>query len=364
MASSSSSQWNVTLTRAAQPVNVYISGVAAPLSAAQPDADSMEMQQFEGKPWKISASERQIAVKQYTHSRKLPLPTTLDCCIEGSYFTCQYIGHGQSKVAYLMQTIESHEYSGKVLKLGASDDIEPEVIRELQFSELYPQLYAWSWCVEYNAVGHPVFEWKGWVVDYALPLDQFLNQPNLPKEASSFCIVGAVRCMLHAAEHTHYMSDNAFFNFGIVRDQVVILDVGSRPIHSDTMSKSHFHAKVMKKFWSKAKLLVSVSDVTSCENAWRQSESMTSARKAFNELWDCIDRSDVVAHCSAVQSAQMAHWLRYARDEKHHFNPMCPHAAFLLDSVSEESLDWLQCHFLWGQSLHVQSVHGWHHCIQ
>ena len=148
-------------------------------------------------------------------------------------------------------------------------------------------------------------------------------------------------------------NDNAFFNFGIVRDQVVILDVGSRPIHSDTMSKSHFHAKVMKKFWSKAKLLVSVSDMTPCENAWRQSESMTSARKAFNELWDCIDRSDVVAHCSAVQSAQMAHWLRYARDEKHichdfvanHSNPMCPHAASLLDSVSEESLDWLRYHF-------------------
>ena len=123
-------------------VNHYIPVVVAPFSAAQPDAASMEVQQFERQPWTISASERQIAVKQYTHSRKLPLPTTLDCCIEGSYFTCQYIGHGKSKVAYVMHTLESHEYSGKVLKLSASDDIEPEVIKELQSSELYPQLYA------------------------------------------------------------------------------------------------------------------------------------------------------------------------------------------------------------------------------
>ena len=89
--------------------------------------------------------------------------------------------------------------------------------------------------------------------------------------------------------------------------------------------------------------------------------------KAFDELWDRIDRSDVVEHCSAVQPAQMAHRLCYVRDEKHichdfvakHPNPMCPHAASLLDSVSEESLDWLQYNFLWGNvSKYSLSVDG------
>ena len=377
MASSVSSECNVSRASAAQPgsnsnygalnsipvwdlctSNRYIPVVVDLVSAAQPVAASMELEQFERQPWTISTSERQFAVKQYTHSRKLPLPTTLDCCIEGSYFTCQYIGHGKSKVAYVMHTLEIHEYSGKVLKLAASDDIEPEVIMELQSTGLYPQLYAWSCCVEYNAVGQPISEWKAWVVDYALPLDQFLNRPNLPAEASSVCIVGAVRCMLHAAQHSHYMSDNAWFNFGIVRGEVVILDVGSRPIHSVTMSKSAFNATVMKKIWPKARLLVSASDMTPCQNAWRQSLCMTSAMEAFDKLWDRIDRSDVVAHCSAVQSAQMAHGLCYdvVANAPH---PMCPHAASLLDSVSEESLDWLQDNFLWGSvSKYSLSVDG------
>ena len=79
-----------------------------------------------------------------------------------------------------------------------------------------------------DSVGQPVSQWNAWVVDLAIPLGQYLKQAWLPEGAERKCIVGAMRCMLHAASHGHTLSDNALFNFGKLVDDIVIVDANGR----------------------------------------------------------------------------------------------------------------------------------------
>ena len=193
--------------------------------------------------WVIRPSYHQVPVEQYTHLRSLSLPMSLDTTIDGVSCKAQYLGHGKSKVAYLLATDMPHKFTGKVLKLCKVPDQVPQLFKELSESRLYPLIHSSNSCIECDSVGQPVGQWNAWVSDYATPLDQFLKQPGLPKGAKHLCVVGAVRCMLRAASYGHYLSDNAMFNFGKQQDdkelfKVVIIDAGSRPKIPNGMSKS------------------------------------------------------------------------------------------------------------------------------
>ena len=56
--------------------------------------------------------------------------------------------------------------------------------------------------------------------------------------------------MLHAAKHGHTMSDIAMFNFGVLRNEIVIIDAGARHLTSE-MSKGEFNQTTMRKLWGK-----------------------------------------------------------------------------------------------------------------
>ena len=184
-------------------VCVYVLAMAAAsqtTSAAQPAHTS--------PPWQIRPSMHQVAVQQFTHQRSLPLAATLDVNLNGGAFKAQYLGHGKSKIAYLLNAgkdFRRHELSGKVLKLTPEVDPEPGIFQELASTGLYTRIHAVSsQVVEYNSVGQPVGQWNAWVTDLAIPLDQYLRQTQLPQGATSRCMIGAIRCMLHANSHGAY----------------------------------------------------------------------------------------------------------------------------------------------------------------
>ena len=90
--------------------------------------------------------------------------------------------------------------------------------------------------------------WHAWTVEQAKPLDQILKENQT---ASNVCIPGAVRAMLVAWSRNHILSDNALFNFGMVNDNVVIIDAGSVSGQPE-QSRGRFNKKVMTPFWRKA----------------------------------------------------------------------------------------------------------------
>ena len=108
---------------------------------------------------------------------------------------------------------------GKVLKLREEHGQEPHLFRELQTTGVYPKVHASAEC----RFGDQT--WHAWVVGLAKPLDQILKENDA---ASNVCIPGAVRAMLLAHLNNHILSDNALFNFGMVDDNVVIINAGSR----------------------------------------------------------------------------------------------------------------------------------------
>ena len=307
------------------------------------DQDEPESEPFPPHPqqgWQIRPSTRQVPVNQFTHTRDLPLPATLDAAIDGVSCKAQYLGHGQSKVAYLLH---GDQFSGKVLKLCKEPDQEPWLFAELSSTGLYPQvLGAVLDCHEYNSVGQLVGQWNAWVSEYATPLDQYLKQPHLPAGAIKTSVVGAVRCMLHGARHGHIMSDNSLFNFGRLPSdsEIKIIDAGSRQLSLDPWAKSDFNKTCMQKFWAKLQLYVPIPEFASFREAWQKAHDMDTARNAFDELWNECRRAE-----------QPAVPLRGCISE--HFNverpAFTPNVATLSEWISTETLDWLVQNFLWGE---------------
>ena len=131
-------------------------------------------------------------------------------------------------------------------------DQEPEVFQALQASAVYPKAHALCQCQVVNSAGQPVKTWHAWVSEYAKPLDQILKENPA---TTNICIPGAIHAMVTAHSWEHTLSDNSLFNFGMVHDNVVIIDAGSRP-KSPRMSKGEFNKKVMRPFWIKAQTVI------------------------------------------------------------------------------------------------------------
>ena len=81
-------------------------------------------------------------------------------------------------------------------------------------------------------------------------------------------IVGAVRAMIRAHSVGHILSDNGFYNFGWLRGNVVIIDVGSRN-NDALMLKGEFNKQVISNVWSNLKLLAHPTTLEKHKQQWR-----------------------------------------------------------------------------------------------
>ena len=203
----------------------------------------------------MRAAKVQNAVQQLTHTRRLPLPTTLDVYVCGCHYRALYRGHGLDKVAYLLEGVDpkdGHPLAGKVLKVCKEPDLEPNLFALHEDSGVYPRIWAEGFVSEFDSVAQPVRQWIGWITDLAVPLDQALREPGLSREAAGRCVVGAVRSMLRAATHGHSMDDPSPCNFGMLGGDVVIIDAGRRPLHETEIPKGQFNKGSVRKFFARA----------------------------------------------------------------------------------------------------------------
>ena len=220
--------------------------------------------------------------------------------------------------------------------------------------------------MEFDSVGQSVRRWNAWVVEQAMPLDQFLGNPSTSDEVANGCAIGTIRSMLHAAKHGHTMSDNAMFDFGLLGNEIVIIDAGARHLTPE-MSKRDFNVTTMRKLWGKLRIHGNVTDLAVYQAAWQKAGDMVRARATFDALWAASHGLVVDNTGSAEQPAPQA------------VATCVPHVATLLDDISDESLNWLLTEFLWGtvsqyalvnepqyfgQALTIRTVryHEDHHC--
>ena len=282
--------------------------------------------------WSLCPSHKQIDVppEKRTHTRPLPLPTTIVVIIDGVQCRGQYAGHGQSKVVYLLDSCGSHKWCGKIFKVCRDDDQEPYLFKQMGESAVYPHIYAISTCMEYNSVEQPVLRWYAWVCEYAKPLDKCIGQDGVTDDVIRRCIAGTIRVMLRAATQGHPLSDNGLYNFGMIQSNVVIIDAGSR-IKCD-MTKGDFNKTCMRKFWPKLNAFVQQSHFTSFQRTWQSHDTIYDASEAFEALWNDLSNESSSAERSAHAFKECKTY---------------PHVFAVLNDIEATTLDWLVRTFLW-----------------
>ena len=202
------------------------------------------------RKWTFRPSPRPNNVTnfEHTHSRAMPLPYEIDLMLCGEAHACVYLGHGQSKVVYRIRN------TSLVLKLTKKYDQEPEVCQQLSHecrdagfaTKICPTIYVVGACEQETLEGEYQDEWFGWIAEYAIPLDKYIQGPNVDRLA---CIKRALYTQIVAAQNGLLLSDNNLFNLGALDDTVVIIDTGSRAKKPESISKGIMTQKAIHKWW-------------------------------------------------------------------------------------------------------------------
>ena len=211
-------------------------------------------------------------------------------------------------------------------------DQEPSIFQELHASGVYSVVRATGQCQVEDPEGPRLKTWHAWVVDRAKPLDQILKENH---HASNVCITGAIRAMLTACSMRHILSDNALFNFGMVKGNVVIIDAGSRS-NAPEISKGEFNTLVMRRFWTKTQTVVHPDTLKVYKQMWQMAgKRMVTALEIFETEWQEVlnnERSFSVLNSLEGRTPAAS---------------ACPHVASVMDSLDTETLDWITQACLW-----------------
>jgi hypothetical protein len=290
----------------------------------------------------------------------MPLPVSVRVEIGDHVFSGQYAGHGQSKVAFLLEGDDDNAFSHKILKLCAEQDDEPHIFERLAPTGLVPRTCSINQCQQCSSAGQPARLWHAWITERAVPLDQFVKRPRaLPRN----CILGAIRCMLAAACSGLWLSDNALFNFGVLHDKVVIIDAGSRGFQEQQSTKSQFNNRSMRSFFFKAAMHLDFADLADWKQTWHCAQELNEALRDFERLWssNCVLQTlpDADASGSAARPASdevIGSAAQPASDEviRSAAQPALdevitcvPHVAAILVHMTEDLMDWITRNFLW-----------------
>ena len=143
--------------------------------------------------------------------------------------------------------------------------------------------------------------------------------------------------MLVVHSNNHLISDNGFYNFGMVDGKVVIIDAGSR-FGQPQLSIDSFSKKVMTPFWIKAQTVIHPATLKFYRQEWRVAgDDMVTALQTYETRWQEL-RSDS-RYFSVLNSLE----------ERNSTTAECPHVASVIDSLDTDTLDWLTQTYLWGE---------------
>ena len=195
----------------------------------------------------------------------------------------EYLNHGQSKTVFDLNC-PGARFHGKVLKVAKATDMEPSVFMKAAQVGLTTSIL-------YNCDGVDADSGRRfhcWITDRTIPLDEFCRDDDAIK---SRCSLAAFCCIVRAAKHGLYLSDNWFFNFGVdVSDNakdhpVLIIDAGGWGINQEEpWTKGEIKKKVIYKFWKAcAKESIDCSELRDMwKNAWTINDICEMATEAWN----------------------------------------------------------------------------------
>ena len=225
--------------------------------------------------WTIKPSHHQPPSTEFelTNTRPMRLPFAIDLVIGGKIHACLYIGHGQSKVVYRVTD------EATVLKLTATKNHEPHVCQQLSFYcsaakpalKICPTIYTIGRCQEQDQGGRSIGEWFAWLAEYATPLDKYMQRRSVDRKA---CLKIALYKQVIAAQHGLLLSDNNLFNFGVVDNTVVIIDIGSRCLQPHAIPKSTMNTTAIKKWWHRLVRQCRPGEHEECCAIWQRSTSL------------------------------------------------------------------------------------------
>ena len=178
---------------------------------SQKMCEKREEERWEIRPCAVQPERSSIKT---TNERPVPLPFAIELDIGRSeVICCRYIGHGQSKVTFILT------HRAKVLKLSNVADTEPQVCKELRARShgeaLCPAVLQSSLCVEFDASGMEKREWLAWIAEYTPALNEVLQLPEIDRRA---CMMSALYVQVRAAQLGLLLSDNNIFNLGVALD--------------------------------------------------------------------------------------------------------------------------------------------------
>lgn len=215
--------------------------------------------------WTIKPSHYQPPQSEFerTNDRPMPLPFAIDLVVGGKTHPCLCIGHGQSKVVYRVAD------ESRVLKLTTTKDNEPYACSKLSRAcsdeqpavKICPIIYAIGRCQEQDQQRKRIREWFAWLAEYAIPLDKYMLRLNVDRKA---CLKLALYKQVIAAQHGFLLSDNNLFNFGLVDNTVVIIDMGSRPLQPQAILKSRMNSASIQRWWYKLRWQCQRGELEEC----------------------------------------------------------------------------------------------------
>ena len=269
---------------------------------------------------------------EFTHKRPIPLPLAIDVVIGAQTHAWRYWGHGQSKVVY-----RSTDEPQKVLKLTATQDHEPQVCRRLSPDgsaaqpavKIFTTIYAAGRCEEQDQWGRPKGEWFAWLAEYATPLDKYMQRPNADRQA---CLKIALYKQVLAAQHGLLLSDNNLFNFGVVDNTVVIIDIGSRALQGHAPSKGTMNTAAIANWWKKLAWQCKPNEADECRSIWQSSYNLDEVAQKLCKMRLCPASNSVEQPVLAITQAPSV-W------------------ALLEEHSDTDATQWLLEKFLWGRRL-------------
>jgi hypothetical protein len=181
---------------------------------------------------------------KFTHDRQLPLPLANTIVINGEEYEMIYIGHGHSKVVYKLSSKHSCQYNGCVMKVVCPPqaDVEVQTMKVLHdiCTDIVVPIHFTGFI---SSLAYEKLE--AWICGYAQPLDQYFENDTADRPR---CVLSALIAICRAAECKCLVTDVGFYNFGIRDDHVVIIDMGSRGVGENRISKQELTLRFFQKF--------------------------------------------------------------------------------------------------------------------
>ena len=247
--------------------------------------------------------DRNFRVQPRMHPRKKGLyHNTLICSFRQDgekLYTATYVGHGNSKSAYLLN-FAGGKYHGGILKLDEQPNKEARIFMHLSQQGFSPEVLAEGSINGYTENeligGHAV---ECWITEYLAPLDWLIEAATCPNEVAEYIIYQVLLVHCGMNERCNFtLSDTGLYNWGYsLRSRKILpIDAGSREPIDSPVKKGTLYTTSVKKFFDHLCKSRLPPEIINCiKDIWinENSESTRGFEKKARDRIEVLQRSRV-----------------------------------------------------------------------